>query len=183
MLKVWLMSLHSNLKLVGHKAGKRSAGFTSAANWKLSRCLWFWSVEERYGGCDLAATPKITLSVYFCSIGPPWSDCLQVKLRDKLLGFFSFFCPPLRSSGRSRSGVKSLAKKLVSFGRMIELSLWQLPAGNMSALWQMLAVLKGYDDFLVDWAFTEAAQSHHQMKAQHQGGERDKNKLAKLLLW
>ena len=41
----------------------------------------------------------------------------------------------------------------------MELSLWQLPAGNMSTLWQMLALLKGYDDFLVDWAFTELPQS------------------------
>lgn len=81
------------------------------------------------------------------------------------------FYSTLRSSGRSHCGVKSLAKA-VSFCRMIELSLWQLPTGNMSTLWRMLAILKGYDDFLVDWAFTELPQSHHQMKAQHQGGKK-----------
>lgn len=41
----------------------------------------------------------------------------------------------------------------------------------------MLAILKGYDDFLVDWAFTELPQSHHQMKAQHQRRQKDKSNL------
>lgn len=29
-----------------------------------------------------------------------------------------------------------------------------------------------YDDFLVDWAFTELLQPHHQIKAHHQGGRK-----------
>lgn len=37
----------------------------------------------------------------------------------------------------------------------------------------MLAVLKGYDDFLVDWAFTELRTVPRRQK--------DKNKLAELL--
>lgn len=41
----------------------------------------------------------------------------------------------------------------------------------------MLAILKGYDDFLVDWAFTELPPSQHQMKAQHQGGEKIRTHL------
>lgn len=41
----------------------------------------------------------------------------------------------------------------------------------------MLAILKGYDDFLVDWAFTELPQSHHRMKAQHRGGKKIRTNL------
>lgn len=51
--------------------------------------------------------------------------------------------------------VSNLQQKLVSFFRMMESSLWQLPEGNMSMLWWALAVLKGYDDLLVQWTFTE----------------------------
>lgn len=86
-----------------------------------------------------------------------------------------------RSSGRSHCGVKSLAKACVIPQNDGAQSLTATGKKHVNTLTDACyTILKGCDDFLVDWAFTELPQFLHQMKAQKRR-EKDKNKLAKLL--